>query len=203
MWTLGEGRVSYAALRASPVGRCTSSSAISIIFPISLLLILPRKPHSLTCRRFKIHQKSWMFKGKHDEAAALHSSSTCHLRRHVFSAEFVLKRVFTAGLRSNFPTESWRLTRIITPPPQDRPRWRQWPRLLWQVQHGGREEEHEERTSCVHPLISSFSQHTYVSVAHFRLWFKSFSQTCFLQISTVGDEQTLTIMLGLKHHCGL
>lgn len=81
--SLGKMCFYYKAFKASPVGRCTSRSAVRIIFLISLLCILPRKLRSLSCRRFKILKKPWIFGEKRDVAAALHSNPTFHLRRHV------------------------------------------------------------------------------------------------------------------------
>lgn len=114
-------RVYYKNVKASPVGRWTSRSVISIIFPILLLFILPLKLSSLSCRRLKIHENSWKLGETRHVGAALHSNPTSHLTRHVTQALFVVcgeRRMFTAASRNNFTAES---VRVHPPPPPSPP----------------------------------------------------------------------------------
>lgn len=150
----------YKAFKASPVGRCTSRSAVRIIFLISLLCILPRKLRSLSCRRFKILKKPWIFGEKRDVAAALHSNPTFHLRRHVsvrlcLSSE--VKDEQYGHRETTFPQGACVGGGSSTsPPPLSGFRWHHRLRPLRKVQHGG---STIEQLVMFPPIIHSFNQY--------------------------------------------
>lgn len=186
--TWGKLYFSFKSFEASPVGRWTSRSAISIMFLISLLLILPRKRHTLSCRRFKISQKSWIFGEKRNVAAALHSNPTFY-SRHVNLAVFIcwderraVRTTFPQGVRvgggsfpplSSLPPLQLQVT-SLTPPRLTGATWRR----------KRREEEQEDLLKLVMfpPTINSLlnmSTSLQSWMQYVGLQFKFFTQIVF------------------------